>query len=148
MSIYYALLLPQHVRLTIQEIRRVLFCRSGHSSFRAQESCILLGETEDSTLTKDVTCPPLPLTVQGTTVYCCNTLFFPVEEKELDKIRGELGVNHPFSGIYLGEVDMDCEATIPALKNLRLALVEIQEEGGITRWRTLTEKRLQKDRGI
>ncbi len=148
MSIYYALLLPQHVRLTIQEIRRVLFCRSGHSSFRAQESCILLGETEDSTLTKDVTCPPLPLTVQGTTAYRSNTLFFPIEGKDLDQIRGELGVSHPYSGIYLGEVAMDYEATIPALKNLRLALVEIQREGEITRWRTLAEKRLQKGRGI
>lgn len=148
MSTYYALLLPQHVRLTINEIRRVLFCRSGHISFRAQESCILLGRTEDTALTKKVTCPTLPLAVQGSATYAENTLFFPVEEKKLAQIRTELRINHPYSGIYLGQADISYEAEIPPLTNLRLALVEIQEKGEVTLWRTLAEKRLQKGKEI
>lgn len=148
MSIYYALLLPQHVRLKIQEIRRVLYSKSGHSSFRSQESCILLGRTEDTTLAKHVTCPPLPLEVQARAAYSGDTLFFPVEEKELAQLRSELGVSHPYSGIYLGRTDLEYEGEIPPLNNLRLALVEVKEEGSITLWRTLAEKRLQKDKGI
>ena len=148
MSIYYALLLPQHVRLKIQEIRRVLFCKSGHESFRAQDSCILLGKTEDTILTKQVTCPTLPLTVQGYATYSDNSLYFPVEQKELDLLRTELGISHPYSGIYLGEVNMEYLGEIPPLNNLRLALVEIQQEGEISLWRTLSEKRLQKDTSI
>jgi|GEM_PF-6552977 len=144
MSIYYALLLPQHVRLKIQEIRRVLFCQSGHGSFRAQESCILLGETEDTNLTKHVICPTLPLTVQNSATFSNGTLYFPVEQKELALLRTDLGVSHPYSGIYLGGVDVNYEGQIPPLKNLRLALVEIKKEGEITLWRTLAEKRLQK----
>ena len=146
MSIYYALLLPQHVKLKVQDIRRTLFCKSGHSSFRALESCILLGRTDDITLTKKVTCPTLPLQVQSKASFLDNTLFFPIEQKELDLLRTELGVSHPYSGIYLGEIDIACEGDIPPLKNLRLALVEIQREGELTLWRTLSEKRLQKDR--
>ena len=146
MSIYYALLLPQHVKLKIQEIRRVLFCTSCHISFRAQESYILLGETDDTSLTKQVSCPQGPLHVQGRTVYDGKTLFFPVEEKELAQMRAELGVSHPYSGIYLGEVNVTYEASIPPLKNLRLALVETHKEGELTLWRTLSEKRLQKGR--
>ncbi|MGB4407080.1 MAG: hypothetical protein WBI82_09515 [Sphaerochaeta sp.] len=148
MSTYYALLLPQHVRLKIQEVRRTLFYASGDSSFRAQESWILLGKTEDTTLSKQVTCPPMPLTVQGATVYSENTLFFPVEQHELDKIRGELGVSHPYSGIYLGKVKREAAVQLPPLTNLRLALVEIQEHGDITLWRTLAEKRLQRGKGL
>lgn len=146
MSIYYALLLPQHVKLKVQDIRRTLFSKSGHSSFRAQESCILLGRTEDTSLTKKVTCPNLPLSVQGKTSFSDNTLFFPIEQKELALLRTELGVSHPYSGIYLGEVDTAYEADIPPLNNLRLALVEIQREGELTLWRTLSEKRLLKDK--
>ena len=148
MSIYYALLLPQHVRLTINEVRRVLFCKSGHFSFRAQESCILLGKTDDTALATNVSCPPLPMAVEGRTKYSDNTLFFPVQEKDLELIRCELGVDHPYSGIYLGDLDMHYESDIPELNNLRLALVDIQEEDGVTLWRTLAEKRLQKDKGI
>ena len=144
MSIYYALLLPQHVRLKIQEIRRVLFSISGHTTFRALESSILLGKTDDTTLAKRVTCPTLPLKVQESATYSHHTLYFPVEQKELALLRTELGVSHPYSGIYLGEADMTYEGEIPPLKNLRLALVEIYKEGEITRWRTLAEKRLQK----
>ena len=128
MSIYYALLLPQHVRLKIQEIRRILFCKSGHSSFRAQEGCILLGRTEDTTLTKHVTCPTMPLTVQGSAKFSEHTLYFPVEQIELDTLRTELGVSHPYSGIYLGGINMEYEGEIPPLNNLRLALVEIKKE--------------------
>jgi len=134
------------MRLKIQEVRRALFFATGHSSFRAQESWILLGETEDTILSKQVTCPPMPLTVQGTTVYSDNTLFFPVEQNELEKIRGELGVSHPYSGIYLGKVNGEAAVQLPPLTNLRLALVEIQEQGEITLWRTLAEKRLQRDK--
>jgi hypothetical protein len=148
MSTYYALLLPQHMRLKIQEVRKALFFASGDSSFRAQESCILLGETEKSSLPRHVTCPPLPLTVQGKATYYENTLFFPVEQHELEKIRGELGVSHPYSGIYLGKVKREAEVHLPPLTNLRLALVEIQSRGDITLWRTLAEKRLQKDKGL
>ena len=148
MSIYYALLLPQQVRLTVNDIRRVLFCKSGHFSFRAQESCILLGKTDDTTLAAKVTCPPLPMAVEGRAAYSHNTLFLPVQEKSLEQIRGELGVNHPYSGIYLGAVDLHHESDIPGLNDLRLALVEIQEEDGITLWRTLAEKRLQRGKGI
>ncbi len=144
MSIYYALLLPQHVRLAINEARRVLFCSSGHVSFRAQQGCILLGETSDRALTKKVTCPTLPLAVQGKSTFANNTLFFPIEEKELEQIRAELGVSHPYSGIYLGELDISYEREIPEVNNLRLALVEILKEGEITLWRTLAEKRLQR----
>ncbi|MDY0287641.1 MAG: hypothetical protein RBR15_02310 [Sphaerochaeta sp.] len=145
MSIFYALLLPQHVRLAINEARRVLFCSSGHPSFRAQQGWILLGETSDRALTKKVTCPTLPLTAKGKSAYASNTLFFPIEEKELKQIRTELGVSHPYSGIYLGELDIPYETEIPQVNNLRLALVEILKEGEITLWRTLAEKRLQRD---
>jgi hypothetical protein len=148
MPIYYALLLPQHVRLKIQEIRRGLFSTSGHSSFRAQESWILLGKTEDTSLSKQVSCPPLPRTVHGKATYTENTLFFPVEQKDLALLRAELGVSHPYSGIYLGGVNMECEGAIPSVKNLRLALIEIQQEGAIIRWRTIAEKRLQKGKGL
>ena len=144
MSIYYALLLPQHVRLKILEIRRDLFCKSGHASFRAQDSCILLGKTEDTTLTKHVSSPTLPLTVHPSATYSEHTLYFPVAHKELALLRTELKVSHPYSGIYLGEVPMEYEGVIPPLNNLRLALVEIKKEGSITLWRTLAEKRLQK----
>jgi len=146
MSIYYALLLPQHVRLKIQEIRRTLFSLSGHGSFRAQESCILLGQTEDTTLEKHGTCPPLPLTVQASATFSDHSLYFPVEQKELALLRTELGVSHPYSGIYLGRVDREYKGEIPPIKNLRLALVEIKEEGEVTLWRTIAEKRLQKDK--
>ncbi|NBK23403.1 MAG: hypothetical protein EOM68_15405 [Spirochaetia bacterium] len=148
MSIYYALLLPQHVRLKILEIRRVLFSKSGHPSFRSQESCILLGQTEDTTLTKNVTCPPLPLKVQARATFSADTLHFPVEKQTLASLRAELGVSHPYSGIYLGRKNMEYEGEIPPLNNLRLALVEVKEEGAITLWRTIAEKRLQKDKGI
>lgn len=131
----------------ILKVRRTLYFATGHSSFRAQEGCILLGQTEDTTLSKAVTCPSLPLIVHNRATFSDNTLFFPVEQKELSQIRTELGVDHPYSGIYLGEVNMEAEAEIPPLKNLRLALVEIQKEGEITLWRTLAEKRL-KGKGI
>ncbi|HHT81681.1 MAG: hypothetical protein WCS35_02300 [Sphaerochaeta sp.] len=146
MPTYYALLLPQHIRLKINDIRRTLFCKSGDSSFRAQESCILLGETEDKALSKKVTCPPLPLTVQCSTAFSDGTLFFPVLQNELAQIREELGVSHPYSGIYLGKVNVTHEEQLPPLNNLRLAIVEIKEEDGITLWRTLSEKRLKKGR--
>ncbi len=150
MSTYYALLLPQHVRLKIQEIRKALYVASGHKSFRSLESCILLGRTEDTTLSKKVSCPRLPLAVQDRATFASDTLFFPVEEKELTQIRTELGVTHPYSGIYLGGINWEYEGDfpIPPLKNLRLALVEIQSDKTIMLWRTLAEKRLQKDRVI
>ncbi|HKM06536.1 MAG TPA: hypothetical protein VJ869_06055 [Sphaerochaeta sp.] len=148
MSIYYALLLPQHVRLKIQEIRKALFASCGHSSFRELESCILLGKTEDTTLAKGVSCPSLPLILEGKAVFASDTLFFPIEEKELLKIRTELGVSHPYSGIYLGKVNLETRTEIPPLNNLRLALIEVKKEGAIMFWRTLAEKRLQKDKGI
>ncbi len=148
MSTYYALLLPQHVRHQINEIRRVLFSKSGDASFRARESCILLGRTEDTTLTKRVTCPTLPLKVQGLAEYAESSLFFAVKRQDLAQIRAELGVDHPYTGIYLGGVYVPYSAEIPPLHNLRLALVETREEGNIILWRTLAEKRLQKGKGI
>ena len=148
MPVYYALLLPQQVRLKLNLIRRTLYSKSGNSSFRAQESCILLGETADTSLSKLVSCPPLPLPVQGIAAYAEQTLHFPVPEEALRQIREELGVSHSYSGIYLGDEKLEYEAEIPAINDLRLALVEVERQGNLTLWRTLSEKHLQRGKEV
>lgn len=145
MSTYYALLLPQHIRLHIRKIRQTLFRETGNSSFCQGECWILLGKTQDTALTKTVTCPTLPLSITPKTTYAYNTLFLAVEPEELKQLREELGVSHPYSGIYLGEVDREILTQVPPIQSLRLALVELKQEGPLVLWRILSEKRLQKD---
>jgi hypothetical protein len=143
----YCLLLPQTTRAAITESRTTLFKRTGESSFRVFPPCIILGETESSRLLDDLTCPPLPIFVTQQARFEKDALFFPVEGKALQLLQEQLGVTHPFCGIFLGRQKEEIEATIPPIKDLRLALLEYEQKDGLTLWRILCEKHLQRDKG-
>lgn len=148
MSTFYSLLLPKKVTQQLYEVRTQLFRQSGGSSFRKLEPWIVLGETEDTSLEKQVSCPQLPLPCSSFTTFQNQVLFLSIPDDAVKALRTELGINHPYTGIYLGEADLPCNVELPPIDDVRLALVEIQDKGELTTWRILAEKHLQRDRGL
>lgn len=144
---FYCLLLPQATRTAIYELRTELFQGTGDGSFRSLPPCIILGETEDTRLPLAVPCPSLPIEVGRKSLCKDGILFLPVEGQTLQPIRNALGVSYPISGIFLGRSDQQIERAIPYINDLRLALLEYKEAGGLTLWRILAEKHLLKDKG-
>ena len=148
MSTFYSLLLSKNVLKQLHDVRTQLFRQSKDSSFRTLEPWIILGETEDTTLRKPVSCPKLPLHCDNSARFQNQTLFLPMPEETFEVLRSELDVDHPYTGIYLGASELSCKAELFPIDDLRLALVEIQKAGPLTTWRILAEKHLQRDKGL
>ncbi|AEV27899.1 hypothetical protein SpiGrapes_0035 [Sphaerochaeta pleomorpha str. Grapes] len=144
---FYCLLLPQATRTAVNCLRTELFQSTGDRSFRSLPPCIILGETEATTLPPAVPCPSLPFEIGKKAIFKEGFLFFPIEGHILQPIRNQLEVSYPFSGIILGKSDLQIERAIPFVNDLRLALLEYKESQGLTLWRILAEKHLQKDKG-
>jgi hypothetical protein len=144
----YCLLLPQATRTAINHLRTGLFQKTGSPSFRTLPPCIILGKTENTFIPSGLHCPDLPLAVNPKAMFAEGQLFFPIEEQKIRSLQNQLGTSYPISGIFLGKQEQEIEqGIIPQVDDLRLALLEYKEAEGLTLWKILSEKHLQKDKG-
>lgn len=148
MAMYYALIPPHQLQRQLFSLREELFQMTGDSSFSSLEPWIILGPTSDTYIRKGLTCPNLPLSVNGVASYESGTLLLPVPADELLLLRTQLQTTFPYCGVYLGQKKQDIERKLYPFDDVMVALVEIKKEGALTLWRVVAQKHLRSDRGL
>jgi hypothetical protein len=70
--------------------------------------------------------PELPLVSHGELQYANHHLYIPIDEALLAPLRNELGTSFPYSGIYLGEIDVQQKIEPVVIKDLWIAVLASQ----------------------
>jgi|GEM_PF-1040971 hypothetical protein len=143
MSFYYVLTLEQEFKKKILTLRTELYRKEGDASSRELPPVIMLGEAKNSNDVK-VPCPEKVL-IGGQSIYQ-DRLILPVQG--LDELDASLQISNPINSIFLCNNNLPCrQLSDMELTDIRLALLEVQQEGPLLIWRYLWQKRLRKDTG-
>jgi len=147
MDSLYILRLPKELQRELGKLRSNLYAHHPDPSFLALEPCIMLGEAADGKTLGYLPCPELPLVSHGELQYANHHLYIPIDEALLAPLRNELGTSFPYSGIYLGEIDVQQKIEPVVIKDLWIAELSIQTEGDLKLWRVSSEKHLDSGKG-
>ena len=147
MESLYILRLPKELQRELGKLRSELYALHPDPSFQALESCIILGKAKDGDSIGYVTCPKLPLVSLGELRYTDHHLYIPVDESALAPLRSELDTSYPYSGIHLGDIEVQHTMEPVVIRDLWIAMLTIQEEGDLKLWRVSSEKHLDSGKG-
>lgn len=142
MESYYILRLGKDRRTKLANIRTLLFEKSGHSSFCCLEPCIILGPCDPSSVVPYVSCPQLPILIDGSLHFEEGQLFLPIERGVLAPLRNELATDYPISGIYLGSDHVSVPVESFTINSVSLAILTVERKKDLTLWNVLSERHL------
>ena len=142
MESYYILRLGNDLRTKLIKIRTLLFEKSGQSCFCCLEPCIILGPCDPSSGVPFVSCPQLPICIDGNLHFKEGQLFLPIEREVLAPLRSELATDYPISGIYLGSEQVSVPIQSFTINSVSLAILSVERTEDITLWNVLSERHL------
>ena len=145
MQRFFILRLDKDLRANLERERTAIYRETGDSSFFTFEPCIILGPVKGP-IPAFVPCPPLPL-VTGSDVWEQGTLHLPVEAEALKEIRDACNTSWPKSGISLGEGKTKGTVAGVTIKYLSFAILNVESDGELVRWRISEERHLDSGRG-
>lgn len=89
-----------------------------------------------------VSCPQLPILIDGTLHFEEGQLFLPLERDVLAPLRNELATDYPISGIYLGSEQVSVPIQSFTINSVSLAMLSVERTEDLIFWNVLSERHL------